>query len=348
MADADLETGQVEAAYSANVLGNALEGAFALGQDLLWEVGINRIPVVNVENACTSGSTALHLACLAIAAGAAEIVAVVGVERMSTRKGAIPAGALTPEGAVGFLTPAVFAVRARAYLETFGGRAEDLALVAVKNLKNASLNPNAVVQTAVTYEEVLGSPMVADPLTRLQCCPMCDGAAALILGSPAAARRLSSNPVWITASVLASGSYPSILDQARWEMDVRAARRAYELAGIGPADLDLAEVHDAFTISEVLHYEGLGFCGEGEGLSWLLEGHPFPGGGLPVNPSGGLLGRGHPLAATGVAQVVELNRQLRGRAGLGQVPGAKTALAHCMGGDKQADGKSITVMILQG
>ena len=231
-------------------------------------------------------------------------------------------------------------------MEQYGTSQEQLAQVAVKNRAHAASNPMALFNQAITVEEVLAAPMIVDPLTRLQCCPIADGAAALVVCSQETARRLDPAAVRVEAAVLGTGDYESPQDLARWETDFRMSSLAYEKAGLGPEDLDLVECHDAFSISEILHYEALGLCPPGEGGRFVADGHASLGGLLPVNPSGGLLSRGHPVGATGVAQIIEIAWQLRGQAGPRQVAGARVGLAHCMGGDKAGDTKSCTVAIL--
>jgi len=323
-----------------------LMGEVTVGQNVFWEVGINRIPVLNIENACTSGSTALYLAYQAVAAGQAETVLVVGAEKMFVATmGLIASGATDVDTQLGMVAPAVFALRAVRHMKEFGTTAEQLAGVAVKNRRHAMENPIAQYRKPMTLEDVLAAPMIVDPLTRFQCCPMADGAAAVVIGASGPGRT-NGRSVNLRAAVYCTGGYENPQDLVRWETDYRACRMAYERAGIGPSDLDVIECHDAFSIAEIMHYEALGLCGEGEGGRLIDENVTALGGRIPVNVSGGLLSRGHPLAATGVAQVEEIVRQLRGEAGPRQVEGARIGLAHCMGGDKAADTKSCTVMVL--
>lgn len=343
--DAGIPPSGVEAAFFSNGLASRLFGDHTIGQNVLWEVGIHRIPVVNVENACTSGSSAFYLACNMVAAGQAETVIVVGAEKMCVPEfGLINSGETEIDTQLGMVAPAGFALRAVRHMHEFGTTREQLARVAVKNRRHAAGNPLAQYRDPVTVEEVLASPMIVDPLTRFQCCPIADGAAAVVVASTGAVRD-PARAVRVDASILCTGSYENPQDLTKWETDYRGCRTAYEKAGIGPADVSLVECHDAFTISEILHYEALGLCGPGEGGRFVEEGHSSLGGRVPVNPSGGLLSRGHPVGATGVAQIVEVVSQLRGEAGSRQVESARVGLAHCMGGDKAGDSKSCTVSI---
>jgi acetyl-CoA acetyltransferase len=343
--DAGIKPDQVEACFFANGLASRLFGDFTIGQNVFWEVGINRVPVVNVENACTSGSTALYLAYNAVAAGQAEVALAVGAEKMYVPEfGLINSGQSELDTQLGLVAPASFALRAIRHITEFGTTPEQLAQVSVKNRRHAGHNPLAQYREPITIEEVLASPMIADPLTRLQCCPIADGAAAAVVCSSKFAKRLR-RALHIDAVILCSGNYESPQNLTSWETDYRACTLAYESTGIGPEELDVVEVHDAFSISEILHYEALGLCKAGEGGKLVGEGHTALGGRCPVNVSGGLLSRGHPVGATGIAQACEIVTQLRNEAGSRQVENARTGLAHCMGGDKAGDTKSCTVAI---
>ncbi len=348
LAEANIHVNQVEAGYFSNVLAARLEGRQTLGQQMFDLVGINGIPIVNVENACASGSTALHEAAMAIETGRYEVAVVLGVEKLSGNGlGMIPPDGRELEARLGFNTPSQFALRASRYLHQYGGNASALAKVTVKNYRHASLNPHAMFKKNVTEAEVLASPMIADPLTRLQCCALPDGAACVILASRAFANRskLQHPPVHLAATVLMSGEYKNPPSLAFWESDQRASGQAYRTASIGPSDIDLVEAHDAFTISEVMHYEGLGFCQPGEGLELLQRGETALGGRIPFNPSGGLLGRGHALGATGIAQTIEVVHQLQQRAAERQISGARVGMTHCMGADKEGDARATVVQI---
>lgn len=346
LSEASIEPGQVELAYFSNVLGARLWGRQTLGQELFDLIGIKGIPVVNVENACASGSTAIHEAALSIHHGRIDVAIVLGVEKL-TGSGlrVIQQGDQELETRLGFSMPGMFAMKAKRYFHEYGGNEKKLAEVSVKNYFHASLNPMAMFQKQVTAEEVLNSPMIADPLTRMQCCPMPDGAACVILASRQFARKHTNKPVYLKSSVLVSGEYKNPPNLSFWESDRRASDQAYKLASVGPEDIDLVETHDAFTISEVMHYEGLGFCSPGEGLSLLETGSTRIGGQIPFNSSGGLIGRGHALGATGVAQTIEIVHQLQNRAGKRQVDQVRIGLAHCMGADKGGDARATTVQI---
>ena len=345
--DAGISPKEIEAGYCGNALAPAIQGETGVGQNVFWEVGINEIPIVNTENACASGSTALREGWMAIAGGFYDVVIVAGVEKTVMPKGAmLDVGAAELETKLGDVFPGQFALIAQKHMERYGTTREQLAKVSVKNHFNGTLNPYAQFQKLFTVEEVLNSPMVADPLTLFSCCPNSDGAAALILCSQKKARKMKARAVRVAASILTSGTYNNQRDITGWEIENRAAEGAYQKASLGPKDIDIVEVHDAFTISEIIHYEDLGLCAPGEGGRLIDEGATELGGRVPVNPSGGLLSRGHPVGASGVAQVVEIVWHLRGEAGKRQVKDARVGLAQIMGGYKEWDTRACTVHIL--
>ncbi|CAN7303851.1 thiolase family protein [Variovorax sp. LjRoot84] len=331
MDDAGVEARDIQAIYCANVLGGMI-----LGQLIVRDLGFGGIPVYNVENACASGATAVHLARHAMLAEQYDTVLVFGIEQLTALGGGtIPLQRNDHKtelyAKAGMVLPAVYAMRGTRFLHERSATPADLAAVAVKNRRHGSLNEYAQQRTETTVEEVLASRMIADPLTLLQCCPsQVDGAAAVVLRTRRPAGR---TPVKLLSSVVVSGirerADDDILDA---EITARAARQAYEQAGLGPQDLDVVELHDAFTIAELLYYEALGLAPRGEAVALLQSGATRLGGRVPVNPSGGLLAKGHPLGATGVAQMVELMWQLQGRAGARQVEGAKVGLTQCTGG----------------
>lgn len=328
LADSGLDPRTIDLA----VVGHSSQGRVA-GQRVLKELALTGMPIINVENACAGGGTALHVAWMAVAGGFHQAALVVGMEKMA--KGLIAGNPSEYEAVLGKTLPAKYALRAKRHMSQYGTTAEQLAMVSVKNHQAGALNPLAHYRNILTLDEVLGSRPVADPLTLLQCCPTTDGAAAVVVVNAALAGKVKGRPVRIAASAVGSGAYRNAKKDgiaADDDITVRAAARAYEMAGLGPADVEVAEVHDAFTIGEILACENLGLCPRGEGGRWAAEGLTALGGRLPVNPSGGLLSRGHPLGASGVAQVVELTWQLQGRCGPRQVKHAKVALAHVVGG----------------
>ena len=326
--DADVPRDRVQAAYVGTVYGGS-----GIGQRIAKYSGMGKMPIVNVENACASGSTAFREGWLAVASGMYDVVLVAGADKLSMGSGTLPLAAEDIEGALGINMPAVYAMRARRYMHDYDVDIEDIAAVAVKNRRHAMGNPHAQFRSAVTLEEVLASKPVADPLTLFQCCPRGDGSAAAILASADVARQFTSKSIRILATQLCSGWFkPGYRNMAVPEISVRAAKEVYEAAGVGPDDIDVAEVHDAFSISELLYYEALGFCDHGEGAALLKKGETTLGGKIPVNPSGGLLAKGHPPGATGIAQLAEIVWQLRGEARGRQVDGARTGLFHCTGG----------------
>jgi acetyl-CoA acetyltransferase len=304
------------------------------GQRVLGRLGMTGMPIINVENACSSGSSALSLGCMAIASGQHDVVMVMGIEKLTKfNGGTIPLEKDDWEVSNGLVMPALYAMRARRYMHEFGLTKEQLASVVVKSRRHAALNPDAQLQKETTVEEVLASRMIADPFTLFQCCPTGDGAAVIILCAEKLAHRFSNKPVNVVASHVASGLFESgPRDMTSPEITVRCAEDTYEEAGIGPEDIDVAEVHDAFTSAELMYYEAFGFCERGEAAHMLESGASSLGGRIPVNPSGGLLSKGHPVAVTGAAQVVEVVRQLQGRCGKRQVTGAKVGLTHATGG----------------
>lgn len=345
--DCGIARDDIGAGYCGNALGPVLQGETGVGQNVFWEVGLSGIPVFNVENACASGSTAVHLGWAAVASGQYDAVIVAGVEKSVMPKGTpLKIGAGELETQLGDIFPGFFALVANKHMERYGTTREQLAQVSVKNHFNGTLNPYAQFNKEMTLEEVMGSPMIADPITLFSCCPNSDGAAALVLCSEDKARALAGRPVRLAASVLRTGSYDPNRDITGWETEELTASEAYEQAGLGPEDLDLVEVHDAFTICEIIHYEGLGLCPRGEGGRLIDDGSTALGGRIPVNPSGGLLSKGHPVGASGVAQIVETVIQLRGDAAKRQVEGARIGLAQIMGGSKDTDTRACTVHIL--
>ncbi|NRF71047.1 thiolase family protein [Aquincola sp. S2] len=332
LADAGVGVGDVQAIYCANVLGGMI-----LGQLVVRDLGFRGIPVYNVENACASGATAVHLARHALMAGQYDTVLVFGIEQLTALGGGtIPLQRNDHKtelyARAGMVLPAVYAMRGTRFLHERDAQPADLAAVAVKNRHHGSLNEYAQQRSETTIDEVLASRMIADPLTLLQCCPsQVDGAAAVVLSTRT--DRVATRPVKLLSSVVVSGlrerADDDILDA---EITARAAAQAYEQAGVAPSDVDVVELHDAFTIAELLYYEALQLAPRGDAVALLKSGATRLGGRVPVNPSGGLLAKGHPLGATGVAQMVEVMWHLQGRAGTRQVAGARIGLTQCTGG----------------
>lgn len=324
--DSGFEAREIQAAYCGHV-----QQGMTFGARVLDALGIAGIPVVNIENACASSSTALHLACLAVAARQYDRVLVFGAEKM--QRGLLQLNDMMDcdlEAMVGATVPSQSALFASRYMSKYPLTAEDLAAVAVKNRRNAALNVYAQHQTPVTIEEVLASPMISSPLTRLMCCPTSDGAAAIVVGNAAAAARRREAAIEIRASVIEGGHLLGV--NGGPNTTARAARRCFEQAAVDPGDVDVVEALDYTSMAEIQLYEDLGFCAPGDGIAMLRNGDTELTGTVAFSPGGGLLGRGHPLGATGIAQAVEALWQLRGNAGKRQVPDAKVALTHAAGG----------------
>jgi len=343
--DAGVEYGQIEQAFAGYVYGDS-----ACGQRVLYQMGLTGIPVFNVNNYCATGSTALYLARQAIAGGGCECALVIGFEQMNPgalssifqdRPGAIEPFVQAMTRIQGFTdaprAAQFFGGAGREYLARYGTHPETLALIAVKARRHAEHNPNAVFRKQVTVDEVMAAPVIFEPLTRLQCCPPTSGAAAAVLCSDGFAAAHSHRPqVRIAGQVLVTDGpstfeSDSMIRLVGHDMTLNAARLAYEAAGIGPEDIDVIELHDCFTSNELISYEALGLAPPGEAERLVFDGDNTYGGRYVVNPSGGLLAKGHPLGATGVAQCVELVSQLRGTAGTRQVEGGRFALQHNIG-----------------
>jgi acetyl-CoA acyltransferase len=357
LSDARAEASQVEAVFFGNAAAGLLTGQEMIrGQVELQETGIEGVPVFNVENACASASTALHLAWQSVIAGRHELVLAVGAEKMSgvSKEGVFRAltAALDVEtldfesGALETRSPFmdVYARMAEHYQAASGATARDFALVARKNHRNGSGNPIAQYGQDLSLEEVLESRRIAGPLTLYMCSGIGDGAVAAVVCSPERARTLAAPAVAIAASVVLSGQR----DGRGGGAVARAATDAYQMAGIEPRDVDVVEVHDAVAPAELMAIEELGLASPGGGPDYVRSGASAIGGSCPVNPSGGLLARGHPIGATGLAQIYELALQLRGQAGSRQVAGARVALAQNGGGYLNGDIGAEAIHILMG
>jgi acetyl-CoA C-acetyltransferase len=342
VADAGIELGDIDAVYVGSVF-----GAPGIASRCLAAAGLAGVPALRLEAACASGTVAFHEAAHAVRSGRYRTVLALGVEHLSSVfSGPIVPEVTDPEGASGLALPALYALQADRYIRQWGHDPALLAHVAVKNKAHGAHNPRAHLGgEPPSLDEVLASRPIAGALTLLQCCPMTDGAAAAIISTPTEA----AHDVRILASTLGTGALWDQRTQAPWGFECVAdtARRTFEAAGLEPADIDVAEVHDAFTIGEILTLEAVGLCEPGQGIHLAPSGHTAHGGAQPVNPSGGLLSRGHPLGATGLAQLAELVWQLRGDAGARQVDGAAIGLLETMGGGAAGvDGNACVVALL--
>ncbi|MEU6537154.1 thiolase family protein [Streptomyces sp. NPDC047000] len=342
---AGVDRSEIGAVYCGHAFGGMLTG-----QRIVKEIGIGGIPVVNVDNACSGGATAIQEAWKAVGSGAVDVAVVIGVDKLTQfGGGTLPLVEEDPEVQIGMVMPALYAMRAQRYLHERDAKADDLAAVAVKARRHGARNPYAQFRKETSVEEVLASRPIADPLTLFMCCPTGDGAAVVVVVSDAVRRRLGVPAVKISASVLHSGQVSAgFRDMLRPEITFDSARDAYEMAGIAPEDVDVVELHDAFTIAELVYYEALGLCPVGESAGFLRAGRSTYGGDVVVNPSGGLLSKGHPVGASGVAQFVELYWQLTGQAGDRQVEDARVGLAHVTGGGISGlDHGACTVHVLE-
>lgn len=375
VADAGIALGDLEAAWVGNAAAGLVTGQESIrGQVILRSVGLGRLPVVNVENACASGSTAVHQAAAMITAGAHDVVLALGVEKLyhqdrkrsfgaftgavdveamqailaALQKSAQESGAQAGASGAGekrSMFMDIYAAVARMHMERYGTTARHFAMVSAKNSHHGSMNPRAQFREELTVDEVLAAPMIAEPLTRPMCSPIGDGAAAVVLMSERKARALGPRGgVRIVSSVLRSGWDHDADDDGAGDV---CSREAYAEAALGPDDLDVVELHDASAPGEILAYEYLGLCPKGGGGPLVADGVTRLGGRLPVNTSGGLLRKGHPVGATGTAQIVELTEQLQGRSGRRQVARARVGLAQNGGGNIGADVAAMCVSILQ-
>jgi len=331
-------TDRLDSLYVGNMSGGQFVGQEHIGPLCADHLGMAGVAAARVESACASGGVALRLAYLEVASGASDLVLAAGVEKMNDGADvtAVLATASDQENEVyhGITFPGLYAMIARAHMEAFGTTLEDLAWVSVKNHRHGAHNPNAQFRREVTLEEVMQSSLVADPLRLLHCSPVTDGAAAVLLCPLSEAKKYTDRPVKIRGSGLATSTLaladrenPAVLDAVQL-----AGERAFHAAGVGPGDIDVAEVHDCFSIAEICCVEALGFVDRGHGGAAARSGLTALGGKTPVNTSGRLTSKGHPVGTTGVAQAIEIFEQLRGGAGARQVKGARIGLTQNMGG----------------
>lgn len=351
--DAGINMSDIEAAYVGNCAAGTVTGQESIrGQVILSSIGLGMIPIINIENACGSSTTALNQAALMISAGYYDVALVVGVEKLFHENKAITYAAFSGAVDVEFRDQMIaelsrgqsagsgenrsmftdfYGVMAREHMERYGSTPAHFAMVTAKNSYHASLNPKAQFTTAMSVDEVLAQPLIVDPLTRPMLCPVADGGAAVILVSERKARTLGiKRPVKIVSSVLHSWYEHEASETDN--VTTHCVAEAYDDANLGPDDMDVIELHDSSSPCEILTYEHLQICKPGESVKILEDGDTRLGGRIPVNTSGGLLRKGHPVGATGVSQIVELTLQLQGRAGNRQVDGAQHALAHNGGG----------------
>jgi acetyl-CoA acetyltransferase len=356
LADAGCGAGDVQVVYYANTGAGLVQGQESVrGQHAMRGSGLEGVPLINVENACASGSTALNQAWLAVASGHADAAIAIGAEKLThtdkSRSFAVMTAALDQTrleeirgelvGGSGSVFMDIYARFATWYMDRTDATAEDFAQITVKNHAHGALNPKAQYGGLLTVEEVLSARVISGPLTLPMCAPMSDGAAAAVVTTASVAARWGAVPVRLAATVIGAG-----VPGTYGKLVPATARRAYEMAGVGPADLDVIECHDAASPAELIVTEELGLCPPGDATKMLRAGDTALGGRLPINPSGGLGSRGHPIGATGLAQVVELADQLRGRCGDRQVPNARVALAENAGGYIGPDAAVASITVL--
>lgn len=361
LTDAGITVEEVDSVFFGNAAAGLLTGQEMIpGQVALRETGLMGKPIINVENACASASTAAHLAWLSVASGQSEVAIAVGAEKMTHADKTVPFKALiaamdleqikaetgsddpleagSAPGRSGFMD--IYAGKARKYMEQAGATAEDFALVAAKAHKFGSMNPKAQFQNPLSAEEILASRTIIDPLRLAMCSPIGDGAAVLVFCSEDFARKRGCDAVTVETITLVSGM------PGGPNCNARASDKAYNAAGISPEDIDVVELHDAASPAELIYVEELGLCPPGDGVKMIREGEMTLGGRVPVNTSGGLVAKGHPVGATGCAQIVEIADQLRGRCGARQVEGARVGLAQNGGGWIEDDTAVTTLSIL--
>ncbi len=341
--DADIPLADVESMI-VSVASDELSFALQPTAQVVDYLGFHPKPSFRVEAACASGSMAVRAGWMNIASGLADLVLVVGAEKMTEVPTSMAtevlgrAGDFLWEYPFGMTFPGYYAMIARAHMAKYGTTQEQLAAVAVKNHHYGAMNPYAHMQKEITLEKAMNSFMVADPLKLYDCCLISDGAAAILLASEKMAKRLSKDPIWMSGLGLGTGSLALAHrdDLTTLGATVEAADQAYEMAGIDAKQVDVAVVHDCFTIAEIVAYEDLGFCPRGEGGPWVEDRQTYIGGETPVNVDGGLKSKGHPIGTTGVSMAVEIAKQLRGEADPGrQVQGAEIGLSHNVGGNGQ-------------
>jgi len=339
LADADVARDEIGALYLGNFISGPLNGQEVLAGMVADRLGLPNIPCTKVEGACASGGIAFRHAVLAIASGQCDAALVVGAETMTHASGAEVTAALNcamdnrSDGVSGLTFPGLFGMAWRIHAARYGTTRRQVSAVIRKNKSNGLRNPLAQMGAELTDDVIEQSPMICDPLQLYDCCPVSDGAAALVLVARDRARRSGRLPVDVLASVQTRGAsrIAGHADLCSFDATVSAASRAYEMAGIRPQDVNLVELHDCFSIAEIVDSEDLGLIPRGQGAAWAAEGRTSVTGDIPINPSGGLLAKGHPVGATGVAQIHEAVLQLRGMH-TNQVKNAEIAMTHNLGG----------------
>ena len=340
MKSARVEPGQIEAFYLGNFAGPSFVGQSHLAPFVAGSMGITGVPCTRVEAACASSGSAFFHGVSAVGAGLYDIVLITGVEKMTSQDTPrvaeilAMAGECGTEGKAGATFPALFAMIANRHMYQYGTKREHLAAVAVKNHANGAKNPDAHMKKVITLEQALNGKPIAEPLTVYDCSLVSDGAASVILCPLERAKEFTDQPVRVLG-IAQTSDYVALdrkVDITTFQAVRAAAEKAYRMAGVGPNDIDLAEVHDCFTIAEIVAIEDLGFVEKGRGGFYTAEGHTAIGGAKPVNTSGGLKSKGHPVGATGVAQICDLVLQIRGEAGERQVRKRNVGLAQNLGG----------------
>ncbi|MBU4245952.1 MAG: thiolase domain-containing protein [Nanoarchaeota archaeon] len=337
--DAKIEGKEIDAMFIGNMASGRLTGQEHLGALVADQIGMT-IPATRVEAACASGGLALRQGLFSILSGQHNMVLVGGAEKMTDMSGDQVTTTLMGaadeewEGFQGLTFPGLYALMARRHMHEYGTKREQLAAISVKNHEHGSMNPIAQFKNKITIDQVLNATMVADPLTLLDCSPVSDGAAAMILCREDIAKKYTSNPVYVVGSGQASDSLALAQRKSLTRLDatIMASRAAYKQAGVAPKDINVVEVHDCFTIAELMAVEDLGFAEKGKGAKFIEEGNTKLGGKIPFNTSGGLKACGHPVGATGIKQACEIVMQLRGEAGARQVKGAEIGMTHNVGG----------------
>lgn len=343
---------EIDIVFVGNAYAGVLQGQESVrGQVIMREAGISGIPIINVENACASGSTAFNLAHHSVASGQSELALAVGVEKLfcgdtpTSLKALSTSTDVAIEGQMGMLFAGIYAMRIRGHMEKYGITKEQLAQVAAKNHFHGSLNPHSQYRKPYSVEEILASRIIADPITLLMTCGLGDGAAAVLIGTREMAEKMGKLPIKVGASVL--GSF-DISGREQLSIAARVAKKAYQQAGITPQDIQVAEVHDAVAPVELYLYEELGFCEAGQSGRMVDERTTWFDGRLPVNTSGGLTAKGHPAGATGIAQIAEITWQMRGEAGDRQMSVAPSiGMTENGGGNMAGETAVVAVNILK-